>query len=468
MTVPDARSTTADEHAVAELRRLLGGRVVVTDPDILRSHSRDHAPFCEAGTALALVRARTKEDVALTLRAANELRVPVIPQGARTGLAGVANAVDGCVLLSLEKMDRILDISAVDHTAVVQPGVRNAVLSRAVAEQGLFYPPDPSSWEDSTIGGNAATNAGGLCCVKYGVTGDFVRGLEAVLADGTTIRAGRRTAKGVAGYDFTRLLVGSEGTLAVITELTLALRPAAEAALTAVAFFSDVAHACATVTDYMATGVGPSMLELMDEPSIQAVRRYRDLGFPEGAGAMLITQSDRGPRAPEDLRVFAEIAERHGGDALVATDATEAAMLLEGRRSVGYAQELLGSFLSEDVCVPRSRLIELVRGVAVISERHDVLITCTGHAGDGNMHPTVVFDASDPDQVSRARLAFDDVMRLGLDLDGTITGEHGVGLVKRSWLAKELGPRSLALHHGVKRLFDPNGILNPGKVIAPR
>jgi glycolate oxidase len=231
------------------------------------------------------------------LRTAHEYRVPVVPQAARTGLAGGANAVDGCILLSVARMDRILEIDTVDQVAVVQAGVVNAVFSRAVAEKGLFYPPDPSSWEMSTLGGNAATNAGGLCCVKYGVTGDFVRGLTAVLADGTVLRTGRRTTKGVAGYDLTHLLVGSEGTLGVITEVTLALRPAAEAPLTAVAFFPTATAACRCVTDYMADGTRPSLLELMDRPTLDVVSSYRDLGIPPEAGAVLIAQSDRGDLA---------------------------------------------------------------------------------------------------------------------------------------------------------------------------
>jgi glycolate oxidase len=301
--------------------------------------------------------------------------------------------------------------------------------------------------------------------VKYGVTADFVRGLEVVLADGTVLRTGRSTAKGVAGYDLTHLFTGSEGTLGVITELTLALRPAAEAALTAVAFFADIAEACATVTEVMAEGPRPALLELMDRPSIDAVRRHRELGFPDDIGALVLTQSDRGERAGADLARFAATAARHGGEPLVATDPVEASLLLEARRSVGIAIESLGTYLTEDVCVPRSRLAELVRGVGEIAARHELLITCTGHAGDGNMHPTVVFDATDPAQVDRAHQAFDAVMALGLRLGGTITGEHGVGVLKRDWLARELGPDALAVHHGIKKLFDPNNILNPGKVL---
>ena len=237
---------------MAELSAALGDGAVVADPDILQAFAMDQARFCPAGTPAALVRPRSTEHVSTVLRVASLAGVPVVPQGARTGLAGGANAVDGCLLLNLGRMDRILSIDPVEQVAVVQPGVVNADLSRAVAGQGLFYPPDPASWETSTIGGNVATNAGGLCCVKYGVTGDFVRALEVVLADGTVLRTGRATAKGVAGYDLTRLFVGSEGTLGVITEVTLALRPPPAPARTAVSFFPDATQACAAVNDVLA------------------------------------------------------------------------------------------------------------------------------------------------------------------------------------------------------------------------
>ncbi|MGI5440508.1 FAD-binding oxidoreductase [Streptomyces shenzhenensis] len=446
----------------------LPAEIVTTDPDVLESHARDNAPLCAHGTAAALLRPTSTAQVAAVLELASRHAIPVVPQGARSGLAGAANAVDGCWLLSLERMNAVLEVDPVDRIAVVQPGVLNARLSRAVAERGMFYPPDPSSWEFSTLGGNVATNAGGLCCVKYGVTADFVRGLEVVLADGRVLRTGRRTAKGVAGYDLTRLFCGSEGTLGVITEITLALRPAAREPLTAIAFFPGTAAACATVTACMASGVVPSMLELMDRPSMDIVRGYRDLGFPPDADAMLIVQSDSAPPASADLARFAEIARSHGGETVVADDPSESRLLLEARRSVGPATELLGAYLSDDVCVPLGRLVDLVDGVEKIAAEHSVLITCTGHAGDGNMHPTVVFDPRDATQVHRAERAFDAVMELGLALGGTITGEHGIGLLKAAWLEKELGPVSLAVHRDMKALFDPAGILNPGKVVRSR
>ncbi|MFI6348645.1 FAD-binding oxidoreductase [Streptomyces sp. NPDC050560] len=462
---PDAPREAGTGAALAELAGLLPEGALVTDPDVLEAHRGDRAHFSTPGVPAALVRARGTEDVSAVLRVAARHRVPVVPQAARTGLAGGANAVDGCVLLSVERMNRILDIDTVDQVAVVEAGVVNAEFSRAVARHGLFYPPDPSSWEMSTLGGNAATNAGGLCCVKYGVTGDFVRGMTVVLAGGEVLHTGRRTAKGVAGYDLTHLFVGSEGTLGVITELVLALRPAAGTPLTAVGFFPTTAAACAAVSDYMADGTRPSLLELMDRPIIDVVSSYRDLGFPPDAGAVLIAQSDRGDLAPGDLKRFAAAAERCGGDTLVSGDPAEAEMLLAARRLVGTAMESVGSYLADDVCVPRGRLAELVEGVAAIAERHGVRIPCVAHAGDGNLHPHVMFDPADEEEAARAHRAFGAVMDLGLDLGGTITGEHGVGSLKRDWLAKELGPVGLRVHRDVKRALDPYNILNPGKVV---
>ncbi|MGW7679172.1 FAD-binding oxidoreductase [Kribbella sp. NPDC054772] len=454
------------DSLIARLRSDLGDAAVVDDPDVLDSHRNDHATFCTAGRPRVLVRPSSTAEVQAVMRAASEFRVPVVTQGARTGLSGAANAVDGCVLLSTSRLARILEVSVEDQVAVVQPGVVNAELSRAVLDQGLFYPPDPSSWEMSTIGGNIATNAGGLCCVKYGVTSDFVRGLEVVLASGEVVRTGRRAAKGVAGYDLTRLIVGSEGTLGVVTEATLALRPAPEAALTAAATFLSIEDGIAAAAAVMASGLRPSLLEFLDKPTVQAIQNYRDMGLPAEAAAMLIAQSDRGPRAAADVARIAEICTAHGAvDVAEASDAEESRMLLEARRLVNPALEPLGVTLIDDVSVPRSQLVALVRGVAEIGAKYQVLICCPGHVGDGNMHPTVVFDRNDAAAEVRALEAFSAVMELGLRLGGTITGEHGIGTLKARWLETELGPVGLELHRRIKQAFDPDNLLNPGKVL---
>nr|WP_134012313.1 FAD-linked oxidase C-terminal domain-containing protein [Kribbella sp. VKM Ac-2566] len=454
------------DELVDRLRSVLGDDAVVDDPDVLDSHRNDHAKFCTAGMPRALVRPSSTAEVVEVVRAAGELGVPIVTQGARTGLSGAANAIDGCLLLSTTRMTQILEVSAEDQVAVVQPGVVNAQLSRAVLEQGLFYPPDPSSWEQSTIGGNIATNAGGLCCVKYGVTADFVRGLEVVLASGEVVRTGRRSAKGVAGYDLTRLIVGSEGTLGVVTEATLALRPAPEAALTAAATFLSIEDGIAAAAAVMASGLRPSLLEFLDQPTLRAIQDFRDMGLPEDVGSMLLAQSDRGLRAADDVARIAEICTAHGAvDVAEASDAEESRMLLEARRLVNSALEPLGTTLIDDVAVPRSQLVTLLRGIAEIGAKYDVLICCPGHVGDGNMHPTVVFDPADAAAEARALEAFGAVMQLGLRLGGTITGEHGIGTLKARWLETELGPVGLDLHRRIKAAFDPGNLFNPGKVL---
>ncbi|MDX6301743.1 MAG: glycolate oxidase [Nocardioidaceae bacterium] len=461
--------TATRTDVVDDLCRRLGDKAVVTDPDVLWTRRHDSASFCEAGSPVALVRPRSTEEVRQVVLAAREHRVPLVTQGARTGLSGGANAVDGCVLLSTERMNAILELDVADQVAVVQPGVVNAQLSRAVAEHGLFYPPDPSSWEESTIGGNVATNAGGLCCVKYGVTGDFVRGVEVVLGTGEVLRTGRRTVKGVAGYDLTHLIVGSEGTLGVVTEVTLGLRPAPEPALTAAATFLDAHDALRAAAAIMASGMRPSLLEFIDGLTARAIQSYRDMGLPEDVGGLLLAQSDRGDRAAGDVQRMARICTEHGAvEVAEAADAEEADLLLEARRLVNAGLETLGSKLVDDVAVPRPRLPDLLRGIEEIAREKRVVIACPGHVGDGNMHPTVVVERDDPDAVRRAEEAFDAVMELGLRLGGTTTGEHGIGTLKRRWLERELGPTGTELHRRLREVFDPLGILNPGKVLADR
>jgi glycolate oxidase len=444
---------------------LPAGRVV-TDADRMESYRNDRAMFCPAGRPAVVVLPRDTGEVSTTMRLASEYDVPVVPQGARSGLSGAANAIEGCIVLSLERMDRVLEIDVANRLVVTQPGVFNADLSRAVAEQGLFYPPDPSSWEFCSIGGNLSTNSGGLCCVKYGVTTDYVLGLEVVLASGEVLRTGRRTVKGVAGYDLTRLFVGSEGTLGVITEATLMLRPAAQEPLTVAAVFPDPAAAAGAVSAIVASGVAPSLLEFMDRTSLHAVNDMFSLGFDQDAGALVLAQSDAGPvQAQHDIDLLSKLfADAGATEVVVAEDAQEGQLLLAARRQVLVAFERMGTTLIDDVCVPRDRLAELVERVEAVAASAGVLVAVVGHAGDGNFHPSVVFDDSDPAQVSAAKQAFDDIMLVGLDLGGTITGEHGVGTLKKDLLRREAGDLSLRVHRDIKRALDPQGILNPGKV----
>ncbi|MFI0085519.1 FAD-binding oxidoreductase [Streptomyces bobili] len=457
-----------DEVTGNLLDRLLDGlpaEAVLTDPDVTAAYAHDMASFCPAGTPAAVVLPRTVEQVQHVLRTATELRVPVVPQGARTGLSGGANASDGCLVLSLTKMDRILEISPVDRIAVVEPGVVNAVLSRAVAEHGLSYPPDPSSWEMCTIGGNIGTASGGLCCVKYGVTAEYVLGLDVVLADGRLMSTGRRTAKGVAGYDLTRLFVGSEGSLGVVVRATLALKPQPPRQLVLAAEFASAAAACDAVCRIMADGHVPSLLELMDRTTVKAVNELTRMGLPETTEALLLAAFDT-PDPAADLAAVGALCEAAGATQVVpAEDTAESELLLQARRSSLVALEAVkGTTMIDDVCVPRSRLGDMLEGVERIAEKYRLTIGVCAHAGDGNTHPTVCFDAADPDEARRARESFDEIMALGLELGGTITGEHGVGVLKKEWLARELGPVGMEMQRRIKQAFDPLGILNPGKL----
>lgn len=454
---------------VEELAVGLPEGAVVTDPDVVATHSVDRALYCPTGKAIALVRARSTADVQHVLRVASAHRVPVVPQGARSGLSGAANAVDGCVLLSLAGMRDVVEVDAANRLVVTQPGVLNADLSRAVAEHGLFYPPDPSSWEFCSIGGNIATNSGGLCCVKYGVTTDYVRGLEVVLASGEVMRTGRRTVKGVAGYDLTRLFVGSEGTLGVITEITLALRSPAEQPQTVAAVFDSAGAAAAAVTEVVVGGLVPSLLEFMDATSLRAVNDVLHLGMPADAQALVLAQSDAGgDQGLAEMTALAAIMERRGAiEVAVADDPADGELLLAARREALTALERFGTTMIDDVCVPRTRLAELIERIEAVAADCGLTIGVVGHAGDGNFHPTVVFDGTDAEQVAKAQRAFDDIMVIALELGGTITGEHGVGVLKMDLLERELGPVAMGVHREVKRALDPLGILNPGKVFTP-
>ena len=459
-----------------ELRAQLSAGAVVTDPDVVATYSVDRALFSPAGKALALVRAETIEDVQATVRFAAKYGIPVVPSGARTGLSGGANAVDGALLLSVAKMNKILKVNTVDQTVTVQPGVINLDLKKHLADFNLSYPPDPGSVAISSIGGNVATNAGGMCCVKYGVTRDFVRSIKVVTADGSLTTVGRPTAKGVAGFELSHLFIGSEGTLGVIVEITLRVVPKLPDPLTAVALFAKPRDAARTVTEFMATGVTPSMMEYLDGSSIAAINDFGDFGLPADAGAMLLVQSDGSgslEAAERDLQTFQQTAEACGAtEVIYSDDPADSEALVAARRVVGHAMEkvshaLGGGSLVDDVCVPRSKLADFFDALEAIAVKFPELhFSAVGHLGDGNMHPNVLFDARDAQSSERAQEAFGAIMQAGLDLGGTITGEHGVGYLKAGWLARELDSTSTAMHLAIKQALDPQGIMNPGKMLS--
>jgi glycolate oxidase len=454
---------------VQSLQEALGSDSVRVDPDVTATYSRDMMPLAPVGQPLAVVFPNDVEQVQAVVRICGAAGVPIVPRGAGSGLSGAANAVDGCVMLVTTRMNTILEIDPDNRLAVAEPGVVNLDLRDAVEKHGLFYPPDPSSYDWCSIGGNLSTNAGGLCCVKYGVTTDSVLGLEVVLADGSLLKTGRRTVKGVAGYDLTKLFIGSEGTLGVITKAVLALRPLPQAPATLMAAFSTTEAAGVAVTNIVRSGTVPSLMEIMDAVSIKAVEQHLNTEVgPPGCEALLLCQSDSGGEVARLELEKVELACQAAGADLtyVTTDLAEGKMLLTARRAVLTALEVYGAWLTDDVCVPRTAIADLIAGCQRIGDRNRVKVAVVGHAGDGNMHPTMVYDPADADEFARARVAFDEILELGLGLGGTVTGEHGVGKIKREWLAREIGPVGLAVHRSIKQALDPGNLFNPGSMFA--
>lgn len=451
---------------LARCAAVLDDRDVVTDPDVLPTYSRDRSTGSPVGEPFAAVFPRSTAQVAAVMAAAHEHRVPVVPRGAGSGLAGGSNAIDGCLVVSLERMRDVLLVNEQDGYVETQPGVLNTELRDHVRGHGLWYAPDPASKDFCSIGGNVNTNAGGLCCVKYGVTREAVLGLEVVLADGRVTRLGRKTVKGVAGYDLAGMVVGSEGTLGIVTMARLRVRPLPAPAATAVAVFADIGSAGRAVADIM-TALTPSMLELMDNATIRAVEQFQPMGLDTGAQAIVVAQTDAtGTGAIAEADALLEICARNGAvESYRSDDPQEADLLLGARRMAIPACEALGDWLLDDVCVPRSVLAEAMLRIQDIARERDVLICTFGHAGDGNLHPTIVTPRGDAEAAARGLLAFDDILTLALRLGGTITGEHGVGALKNVALGSELDDVAIGLHERVKAAWDPAGILNPGKAL---
>ncbi|MCU1558229.1 MAG: FAD-linked oxidase [Microbacteriaceae bacterium] len=452
------------EAVLAALRAKLG-EALSTDRQALAELTRDKSGHDSFSPPLAVVTARSIADVQATMRIANEHGIPVVPRGAGTGLAGGAIARSGEIVLSTLVMNRILEISAADELAVVEPGIINSDLNAALAEQGLWFVPDPASKAISTVGGNIATNAGGLLCAKYGVTRESVLGLKVVLADGRLLSLGHRSVKGVTGLDLTALMIGSEGTLGVIVEATVKLRMLQSGVVaTIAAFFPDVVAAASAAAAITAAGLRPAALELMDEAALRATDAFLGLDLAQRGNTCLLVQTD-GAGSAEDAAVALEIIQSLGGEADLTTDPAEGERLFEVRRSFHPALEAQGTVLIEDVAVPRSALPEIFAEITRIADRYGITIPTVAHAGDGNLHPNFVFpptaDGSVPEQIWAAA---DELFVASLRLGGTLTGEHGVGILKKRWLRDELGDDQLELQRQIKRVFDPRGILNPGKV----
>ncbi|MGO1396801.1 MAG: FAD-linked oxidase C-terminal domain-containing protein [Brevibacterium yomogidense] len=467
-TAPSAASGGRTAATLDELVAQLPDGAVITDPVKTEAYRRDRAEDPNAGTPAAVVRATSTEDVQAVVRYAAATGTPVVPRGAGTSLSGGSTAIDGGIVLSLERM-RDITIDPVTRTAVTQPGAFNVEVKEAAGEHDLWYPPDPASFTFCSIGGNIATNAGGLCCVKYGVTTDYVLGMKVVLADGRAIELGGPRLKDVAGLSLTKLFVGSEGTLGIITEVTLRLVPAQRPPHTLVATFPTLDSATAAVLA-ITQRMRPSMLEFMDRPTINAVEDETKMGLDRDAAAMIIVQSDEpAGHAGVEIAEVTQLCESNGATEVFSTDdADEGEAFIAARRIAIPAVEKKGTILLEDVGVPLPRLGALVSGIDEISQRHDVLVAVMAHAGDGNTHPLVVFDPTDAEQRERAHTAYGEIMDLAVSLGGTITGEHGVGRLKQPWLAGYLGEDVLDINQRVKDALDPQGILNPGVVFDAR
>lgn len=464
------RPSTDLPAPLAELVVLLRARL---DSDRVLTEAEDVLPYGFDGTAVLkerpaiVVFPREAEDVAYVLTQARARSVPVVTRGSGTGLSGGSVPVPGCIILCLVKMDRILELDPKNLTLLAEAGVVTQKIYDAADAAGLFYPPDPGSMKISTIGGNVAENSGGLRGLKYGVTRDYVMGLEVVLADGSICWLGSKCVKDVAGYNLRDLFIGSEGTLGVVTRVLLKLLPKPAARQTLLATYTAMDAAAETVSAIIAAKVIPCTLEFLDRRTIQCVEDFAKVGLPRDAGAILFIETDGHPAAVADEAAkIEELCRRHGASSVRrAADAAEATQLATARRSAFSAlARLRPTTILEDVTVPRSELAGMVRAVEAIAEKHRLTIATFGHFGDGNLHPTILTDERDREEMQRVEHAFADIVEETLRRGGTLTGEHGVGLAKRPFLPRQLGDASFKLLRLVKHSIDPDGLLNPGKI----
>ena len=450
-----------------ELSRLLGSEKVRSDEVSLNAYSRDATALFH-GMPDVIVAPTSTEDVVKIVKYANEKKVPLIARGAGSNLAGATVPLNGGIVVSMSGMDKILEISKSELIARVQPGVTNLDLDTEVAKENMRFVPDPGSRNVSTIGGNVATSAGGLRGLKYGTTMNYVLGLEAVLGTGEVIRTGGRLVKNVAGYDLTRLLVGSEGTLAVFTEITLALVPRPTISKYGVGYFENLSGAASAVEAVLAGGKLPSTLEFLDNKCIRAVEDFANLNLDTEAGALLLFGDDgSGPEVEDTVKVIANIIRKIPGcrDVTLAKDIAEAEALLYARRCSLPALARHGTItILEDISVPRPAMADVVNRIDALATKYNLEIGTFGHAGDGNLHPTIVLDKEDSAAIARAEEALKDIFALALEFKGTITGEHGVGSAKLPYLRNQIGEIGMQVHRDLKKVFDPNGILNPNRL----
>ena len=466
-------TNAADKDRVHRLTRslgsILGEQELLTDPADCYSYGYDNSTL--QGMPVAVALPESHQAVCAIIAFCNRHRMPVIARGQGTGTTGATVPTDAhSLILSLQRMNRILRIDRDNRLMVVQPGVTNQQVQQSAATQGFFWPPDPTSSAICTIGGNLAYNSAGPRAVKYGTPREYTLALTAVTGDGRTIRTGTQTTKGVVGYDLTRLLIGSEGTLAVITEATLKLVPLQPAKRTLRAIYADMHSAAQAVANIMAQPVTPCTLEFMDKGALTMVRAEAPSGIPSRAGALLMIEVDGMESQLEQMADQISAAASNEGllDMRVAQSAQEVNELWNLRKSLSPAlRRVAPKKINEDVVVPVSRMPELVAQLEQLSAKHGIQIVNFGHAGNGNLHVNLLYDPNDPQQNTRVNLCLEEVFATVLAMDGTISGEHGIGLLKRDWVARELDPVSLSLMHAIKQQFDPAGILNPGKTLPP-
>lgn len=417
----------------------------------------------------AVIAPRNTKEVAEIAKICNEYRIPIVPRGSGTNLCAGTCPVEGGIVLLFNHMNRILEIDEENLTATVQPGVVTLDLAKAVEEKGLFYPPDPGSMKISTIGGNISENSGGLRGLKYGVTRDYVLGLEVVLANGDVVRTGGKLAKDVAGYDLTRLFVGSEGTLGIVTEATLKLIPMPETKQTMLALYQDLEAAARSVSKIIANKIIPATLEFLDQPTLEVVEDFARIGLPTNVKAVLLIEQD-GPKevVERDMKKMADIcrAEQAVSVQLAGSEEEAEALRTARRAALSALARLKPTTILEDATVPRSEIAKMVKAINEIAEKYQLKICTFGHAGDGNLHPTCPTDARNREEMERVERAFEEIFAKAIELGGTITGEHGVGVMKAPYLEWKLGPAGIAAMKAVKQALDPNNIMNPGKVFA--
>ncbi|MGZ9584675.1 FAD-binding oxidoreductase [Paenibacillus marinisediminis] len=452
-----------------QLLELLGPERYRDDKEALVTHSYDATPMLQS-LPDAVVYPETTAEVQHILRAANEYRIPIVPRGAASNLCGGTVPVEGGIVVAMTRMNKLLELDTDNLTATFQPGLNTKQFHREVEKRGLFYPPDPSSMVISTLGGNIMEGAGGLRGLKYGTTKDYVLGLEAVLPSGEVIRTGGKLYKDVAGYDLTKLLVGSEGTLALITEATVKLLPAPLVRQTMLVAYSDIYAAARSVSRIVGARIIPATLEIMDQPTIRVVEEYNHIGLPIDMEAVLLIEQDGQEldSVRNDMEAIAAICAEEGASRIqTAKDEAEAGQLMKARRSaLSTLARISPTTILEDATVPRSRIADMMLAINRIADEYGVKICTFGHAGDGNLHPTCPTDARNADEIHRVEEAFAAIFEEAIRLGGTITGEHGVGTVKAPYLEWKVGAAGIDLMKGIKQAFDPNGIMNPSKIFA--